>query len=197
MIRRVKLTTPLSLDDVRALQAGDAVALTGRLYTARDAAHLRMMEALKQGRELPFPLEGQVIYYLGPCPAPPGEIIGSAGPTTSQRLDSMTPPILEKGLRGMIGKGPRSLEVKAAMQKWGAVYFAAIGGIGALLSQYIKAKELVAYPDLGAEAVLLLEVVDLPLIVAVDSRGNDLYQIGREAYRCKVSQPGGKADDKK
>lgn len=184
-MRRITLTTPLRPADVRHLKAGDLVALSGYVYSARDAAHQRMMEALKNGDKLPFELEGQVIYYMGPCPAPPGAVIGSAGPTTSKRMDEMTPPLLEKGLRGMIGKGPRSPEVIAAMKKWCAVYFVAVGGIGALLSQYITEKEVIAYPDLGAEAVLRLRVEGFPLIVGIDSQGRNLYELGREAYRSK------------
>ncbi|NPV92950.1 MAG: Fe-S-containing hydro-lyase [Firmicutes bacterium] len=182
-MRNISITTPLKRSVAESLRAGDAVEISGYIYVARDAAHLRMLDALESGREMPFELEGQVIYYMGPCPAPSGAVIGSAGPTTSKRMDKMTPPLLARGLRGMIGKGPRSPEVIEAIQRSRAVYFAAIGGIGALLSQYVTEKEVIAYPELGAEAVLRLKVDRMPLIVAVDSKGGNLYQLGQETYR--------------
>ena len=160
---------------MRALRAGDRVRLSGTIYTARDAAHKRMVEALREGRKIPIPLQDAVIYYVGPTPAPPGRPIGAAGPTTSYRMDAYAPTLLDLGQSGMIGKGMRSGEVIEAMKRNGAVYFAAIGGAGALISRCIKEAEVIAYEDLGAEAVRRLTVKDMPLIVAIDSLGNNLY----------------------
>jgi fumarate hydratase subunit beta len=169
------LSAPLTKEELDGLNIGDEVLLQGTVYTARDAAHKRMAEALNRGEDLPFSLSGQIIYYVGPCPAPAGRVIGSAGPTTSGRMDAYTPALLEQGLKAMVGKGPRNPEVIAAMQKHGAVYLAAIGGAGAYLAQRITAAEPVAYPDLGPEAILKLELQDFPCIVAIDSRGNNIY----------------------
>ena len=172
----VKLETPLTEDQVRDLKAGDKVLLSGTIYTARDAAHARLVEAMERGENLPMEIEGQVIYYVGPAPAKPGKVIGSAGPTTSYRMDPFAPRLIrEKGLRGMIGKGDRNEEVIGAMEEEGAVYLAAIGGAAALIAKRIKKAEVIAYDDLGPEAIRKLEIEDLPLITAIDSRGNNLY----------------------
>jgi fumarate hydratase subunit beta len=178
-----KIKTPLNEADLEGLKVGDKVMLTGPIYSARDAAHKRIVDLIEKNQDLPFELKGAAVYYVGPSPAKPGYAIGSAGPTTSGRMDTYTPLLLSKGLKGMIGKGPRSAEVKAAMKQHGAVYFAAVGGAGALISKSITKSEVVAYPELGAEAVRVMEVKDLPLIVAIDMYGNDLYQSGKEAYR--------------
>ncbi len=178
-----RLTTPLTCDKVNALRAGDYVKISGIVYTARDAAHLRLNQALKKGEALPIDLTDQIIYYVGPAPARPGQIIGSAGPTTSYRMDDLTIPLLERGLRGMIGKGLRSDSVKAAVQRYGAVYFAAIGGAGAIIANSIVASRVVCYGDLGPEAVRCLTVKDFPAIVAIDAQGNDLYQSERTKYK--------------
>ncbi len=170
------ITTPLTKEKAAELEAGDMVYITGTLYTARDAAHRRMAEALSEGRELPFPLKDSIVYYMGPSPAREGRPIGSAGPTTASRMDRYTPELLDLGMTGMIGKGRRSAEVHEAVIRNGAVYFAAIGGAGALLSKAITASETVAYEDLGTEAVRKLTVKDFPVIVVLDSRGNDLYK---------------------
>jgi len=179
----IRLTTPLSSDDVSGLRAGDRVIISGILYTARDAAHRRLVDLLDQGKELPIPLEGQVIYYVGPSPAPPGKVIGAAGPTTSYRMDAYAPRLMELGLKGMIGKGKRSQEVKEAMMKYKAVYMAAIGGAGALMAQAIKEVEIVAYEDLGPEAIRRIRVENLPVIVVNDTMGNDLYVEGQKLYQ--------------
>lgn len=177
-----RLRTPLTVSDLTPLQAGDKVMISGILYTGRDAAHKRLVDALDRGDSLPFDPEGQVIYYVGPSPAPPGRVIGAAGPTTSYRMDSYAPRLLELGLRGMIGKGRRSDDVKAAMLKHGAIYFGAFGGAGALLSAAIKAAEVIAYEDLGTEAIRRLRVEDFPVVVVNDLAGRDLYQEGQRAY---------------
>lgn len=169
------ITTPITEETVSELHAGDFVYLTGTIYTARDAAHKRLYEALQRGEELPIDLKNNTLYYLGPSPAREGQVIGSAGPTTSSRMDKYTPLLLEKGLKGMIGKGKRSPEVIDAMEKNKAVYFAAIGGAGALLSKCIKKAEIIAYEDLGTEAIRKLEVEKLPVIVVIDSQRNNLY----------------------
>jgi len=179
------LTTPLSEEDVRKLKAGDVVNLTGVIYTARDAAHKRLVELIEKGEELPFELEGSVIYFVGPTPPKPGEPIGSAGPTTSYRMDSYSPTLLKHGSRGMIGKGKRSQEVKDACKKYGGVYFGATGGAGALLGKRIKKAEVIAYPELGPEAIRRLEVEDFPVTVINDTYGNDLYEMGRAQYEVK------------
>ncbi len=174
-MNELELQAPFTKDKMRALRAGDRVRLSGTIYTARDAAHKRMVEALREGRKIPIPLQDAVIYYVGPTPAPPGRPIGAAGPTTSYRMDAYAPTLLDLGQSGMIGKGMRSGEVIEAMKRNGAVYFAAIGGAGALISRCIKEAEVIAYEDLGAEAVRRLTVKDMPLIVAIDSLGNNLY----------------------
>ena len=174
-MKELKITLPLDMDKINNLEAGDYVYLTGTVYTARDAAHKRMDESLKKNEKLPIDIKGAVIYYLGPSPARPGAVIGSAGPTTSGRMDLYTPTLLNLGLRGMIGKGRRSKEVVEAIKKNKAVYFAAVGGAGALLSKCIKSAEVVAYDDLGTEAIRKLYVEDLPLIVVIDKDGKGLY----------------------
>ena len=171
----LKITTPLTKETARSLKAGDIVSLTGVVYAARDAAHKRMIEALAEGKDLPFDITDAVIYYLGPSPAREGQVIGSAGPTTAGRMDKYTPALLAKGLRGMIGKGRRSDAVVESMKETGAVYFAAVGGAGALLSKHITKSEVLAYEDLGTEAIRRLYVEDFPVIVVIDSEGKDLY----------------------
>ncbi len=181
-----KITTPLTDDVVRGLHAGDAVLISGKIYTARDLAHKRLVEALAKGEELPFIINGAVIYYVGPCPAKPGQVIGACGPTTSYRMDSYTPTLLQAGLRGMIGKGNRSPAVIEAMKRFCAVYFAAVGGAAALLAQRVKAARVVAYADLGPEALQELLVEDFPAIVVNDCYGADLYQEGvRRWCQCQ------------
>ena len=179
------LTTPLSEEDVRQLQAGDVVYLSGVLYTARDAAHKRLVDLIEAGEELPFELEGSVIYFVGPTPPKPGDPIGSAGPTTSYRMDSYSPTLLKHGSRGMIGKGKRNQAVKDACKEYGGVYFGATGGAGALLGKRIKSAEVIAYPELGPEAIRRIEVEEFPVTVINDTHGNDLYQMGREQFEVK------------
>jgi len=178
----IKLTTPLKNEDVERLKIGDAVLLNGVVYTGRDAAHKRLFELLKKGEDLPIDIEGQVIYYVGPAPAKPGYVIGSAGPTTSYRMDPYAPALIERGLKGMIGKGNRGEEVREAMRKYKAVYFAATGGAGALIAKSIKSSEIVAYEDLGPEAVRKLVVENFPVIVANDCYGGDLFEEGIKKY---------------
>ncbi len=178
----IKLTTPLTDEDVEKLKAGDKVFITGKIYGARDAAHKRMVELIKQGKELPFEIKGQVIYYVGPTPARPGKPIGSAGPTTSGRMDPYAPLLYSLGLKATIGKGARSKEVIEAMMKYKGVYLAAVGGAAALIAQSIKKVEIIAWEDLGPEALRLYEVEDFPAIVINDIYGNDLYKMGREKY---------------
>ncbi len=182
MDRDIKV--PLSQEDASILRAGAYVYLTGTIYTARDAAHKRMYEALAQGKGLPMEMKGNVIYYMGPSPAREGRPIGSAGPTTASRMDRYAPALLDLGLKGMIGKGKRSPEVREAIVRNGAVYFAAVGGAGALLSRSITGSEVIAYDDLGTEAIRRLQVEKFPAIVVIDSRGNDLYEAATAAY-CK------------
>ena len=179
------ITTPLDDKTIEGLKSGDRVMITGVVYTARDAAHKRMIEAIKRGEKLPFDIKGQIIYYMGPAPAKPGHVIGSAGPTTSGRMDVYTPELLAAGLKGMIGKGNRSELVKEAMKRYHAVYFAATGGAGALIAGSIKKAEVIAYDDLGAEAVMRLEVEDFPVVVINDIYGDDLYEQGKERYNIK------------
>ena len=176
------ITAPISDEDARSLHSGDYVYITGTIYTARDAAHKRMAEALAAGDKLPIDMKNNIIYYMGPSPAREGQVIGSAGPTTSSRMDKYTPLMLEHGLKGMIGKGKRSEQVIASMVKNKAVYFAAIGGAGALLSKCIKKAEIIAYEDLGTEAIRKLEVEKLPAIVVIDSKGNNLYETATKQY---------------
>jgi fumarate hydratase subunit beta len=176
------LTTPLSDADIESLRAGDRVRLSGVILTGRDAAHKRLIDLLDAGQTLPVDVRGQVIYYVGPSPPRPGMVIGSAGPTTGGRMDSYAPKLMALGLKGMIGKGARSLPVREAMQKYKCVYFGAVGGAGALLSKYIKSAEIIAYEDLGTEAIRRLVVEDFPVIVIDDVHGNDLYEEGRKQY---------------
>ncbi len=176
------ITTPLSKQDVSSLKIGDEVFISGTIYTARDAAHKRLCELVRDGKELPIEIDGSIIYYVGPTPAMPGHAIGAAGPTTSYRMDAYAPRLIALGLRGMIGKGERDKGVLAAMKEHKAVYFAAIGGAGALLSKAVKSAEVVAYEELGAEAIRRLTVENLPVIVAMDSEGNNLYESGRSEY---------------
>ena len=178
----VKITTPLTREAVRNLKAGDSCLISGVIYTARDAAHKRLCELVAEGKPLPLDVKDSIIYFVGPTPAKPGQAIGSAGPTTSYRMDAYSPTLIREGLTGMIGKGKRGPEVVAAMKEEGAVYFGAIGGCGALLSKCIKKAEVIAYEDLGAEAIRRLEVEDFPAIVIIDSQGNNLYETGRAAY---------------
>ena len=178
----IKITAPLTHDAAKKLKAGDSCLISGVIYTARDAAHKRLCELIEKGEPLPVDLNESVIYFVGPTPAKPGQAIGSAGPTTSYRMDAYSPMLIARGQTGMIGKGKRGPEVIAAMKEHGAVYFGAIGGCGALLSKCIKKAEIVAYEDLGAEAIRRLEVEDFPAIVIIDSEGNNLYESGREKY---------------
>lgn len=178
----VKITAPMSKEVARSLKAGDSCLISGVIYTARDAAHKRLCELVAAGKELPFDVKDSIIYFVGPTPAKPGQAIGSAGPTTSYRMDAYSPTMIACGQTGMIGKGKRGPEVVAAMKEHGAVYFGAIGGCGALLSKCIKKVEVVAYEDLGAEAIRRLEVEDFPAIVIIDSEGNNLYETGRANY---------------
>ena len=182
MNRLVHLSEPYSHEAISDLRMGDMVEITGTIYTARDAAHKRLIEALNAGRDLPFALMGSIIYYAGPSPAKPGKVIGSCGPTTSGRMDAYTPALLESGLIGMIGKGPRSPEVIDAMKKYGAVYFAAVGGAAALTAQSIVEAEIVAYEDLGPEAIRRLKVVNYPCVVAIDSYGHNIYEEGLQMH---------------
>ena len=177
-----KITTPLTDDVIDSLQTGDRVEITGVIYTARDAAHKRLVENYEATGELPFDLKGQIIYYVGPCPAKPGQAMGPCGHTTSFRMDAYTPAVLGLGLKGMIGKGQRSKDVVDAMIKHKAVYFAAIGGAAAIISKSVKKAEIVAYEDLGPEAIYKIEVENFPCIVVTDAKGNDLYVTGPQKY---------------
>lgn len=179
--KRIQL--PLTDDDLHQLRVGDSLLLNGPLLTGRDAAHKRLFVTLQDGKTLPVSIKGETIYYVGPCPTKPGRVIGSAGPTTSSRMDSYTPALLKLGLKGMIGKGQRSPEVIEAMKTYGAVYLAALGGAGALIANSIIKAEVVAYPELGPEAIYRMVVKDFPVIVAIDSCGNDLYRSGRAEYQ--------------
>lgn len=185
-----RIEAPLSKELCESLRVGDRVLLSGTIYTARDAAHKLLVERLAAGEALPFPIEGAVIFYVGPTPPKPGAVIGSAGPTTAYRMDAYAPALLDAGQLGMIGKGGRSPEVIAAMQRNQAVYFAAVGGAGALLANQIKEAEVIAYEELGAEAVRRLTVVDMPLMVAVDAHGQDAYQMGPAAWRESQEKKG-------
>ena len=178
----IRVKTPLSREEARKLKSGDSCLLSGVIYTARDAAHKRLCELVAAGKELPMDMKDAVIYFVGPTPAKPGQAIGSAGPTTSYRMDAYSPTLIAQGQTGMIGKGKRGPEVIDAMKAHGAVYFGAIGGCGALLSKCIKKAEIITYEDLGAEAIRRLEVEDFPVIVIIDSEGNNLYESGRKAY---------------
>lgn len=182
MSEPIRIEPPLSDGDIEGLKAGDRVLINGIIYTGRDAAHKRLVDLIERGEELPFDIRGQIIYYVGPTPARPGKPIGSAGPTTSYRMDTFSPKLMEKGLKGMIGKGMRSQEVIDAMKRYKAVYMAAVGGAAALIARRIKKSEIVAYEDLGPEAIRRLEVEDFPAIVVNDTRGNDLYVEGVRRY---------------
>lgn len=181
----IKLSTPLNDEVVANLRSGQQVLINGTIYTGRDAAHKRLVELIEKGEDLPFDLRGQIIYYVGPAPAPPGQVIGAAGPTTAGRMDAYAPKLIALGLKGMIGKGMRSPEVIAAMAKFRAVYFAAVGGAAALIAKRIVRAEVVAYPELGPEAIHKLEVRDFPAIVVNDAYGGDLYQEGKKLYAIK------------
>ncbi|MCF6201466.1 MAG: Fe-S-containing hydro-lyase [Hydrogenimonas sp.] len=179
------LTTPLSDEDVKNLKAGDIVYLSGTIFTARDAAHKRLVDLIENRGELPFQLDGAVIYFVGPTPPKPGEPIGSAGPTTSYRMDSYSPILIKHGLKGMIGKGKRNQVVKDACKEYKAVYFGATGGAGALLGKLIKEAKVIAYEELGPEAIRMLRVENFPVTVINDAYGNDLYEEGRKLYEVK------------
>ncbi len=179
------LTTPLTDEDIEKLKCGDVVNLSGTIYTARDAAHKRLVDLINEGKELPFELQGSVIYFVGPTPPKPGDPIGSAGPTTSYRMDSYSPTLLKHGSKGMIGKGKRNQEVRDACKKYKGVYFGATGGAGALLGKQIKSAEVIAYPELGPEAIRKLEVDGFPVTVVNDMYGCDLYEEGRKQYEIK------------
>jgi fumarate hydratase subunit beta len=181
----VTLTPPLTEEDVVNLRAGDRVMISGSVYTGRDAAHKRLVDLVSEGKDLPFDIKGQIIYFVGPTPTRPGKPIGSAGPTTSYRMDAYSPILIERGLKGMIGKGSRSQEVIDAMVRHKAIYFAAVGGAAALISRRIESSEIIAYEDLGPEAIRKLEVRDFPAIVVNDCEGNDLYRDGTEKYAIK------------
>ena len=181
----MRLTTPIANKDIEKLKIGDRVLLNGVIYTARDAAHKKLAELLDKGEELPIDFSGQIIYYVGPTPARPGEIIGSCGPTTSYRMDPCTPALIAKGLKGMIGKGPRGAQTIEALKKHKAAYFVAVGGAAALIARCIKKVDIVAYRDLGPEAIRRLEVKDFPVIVANDCYGGDLFKEGVKKYRLK------------
>lgn len=180
-----QVTTPLTDEVVSGLRAGDRVLISGYIYAARDAAHKRLYDLLQKGEELPFDVRGAVVYYVGPTPPKPGQVIGSAGPTTSGRMDPYTPALIRAGLKGMIGKGLRSETVKQAMREYGAVYFAAVGGAGALIARSIVDSEVVAYEDLGAEAIRRLRVENFPVVVVNDRYGGDLYEEGKIRYRLE------------
>ena len=178
----ISIQAPLSREEARKLKAGDSCLLSGVIYTARDAAHKRLCQLIEEGRELPVDLKDSVFYFVGPTPAKPGQVIGSAGPTTSYRMDAYSPALIKLGQTGMIGKGKRDETVISAMKEHGAVYFGAIGGCGALLGKCIRKSELVAYEDLGAEAICRLEVENFPVIVIIDAQGNNLYESGKAGY---------------
>lgn len=183
MANKIHITTPLTDEIISNLKSGDEVLISGTIYTARDAAHKKLVDSINSGESLPFDIKNAIIYYVGPSPKKPGDVIGSAGPTTSYRMDAYTPTLLDLGLKGMIGKGSRNKNVVESIKKNHAVYFAAIGGAGALISSTIKSSEVIAYEELGPEAVHKLTVEDFPAIVVLDSSGNDLYIIEREKYK--------------
>ena len=186
MAEQIRIQTPLTEEQSRKLKAGDMVLISGQIYSARDAAHKVMTEALARGEELPIDWHDKIVYYLGPSPAKPGDPIGSAGPTTSGRMDAYTPTMLDQGIKGMIGKGSRKPEVIESMKKNGVTYFAAVGGAAALIAKSIKKYDVIAYADLGPEALAELTVEDFPAIVVIDSEGNDFYEIGQAPYREDV-----------
>lgn len=183
----IRLNTPLTKEKLSSLKAGDSILLSGVIYSARDAAHKRLIALLNEGKELPLNIKDETIYYVGPSPAKPGHVIGSAGPTTSYRMDAYAPRLLDLGLKGMIGKGARNEEVIDSIKKNGAVYFGAIGGAAALIAKSITKSEIIAYEDLGAEAIRRMEVKDMPLVVIIDSEGNNLYKLGQSDYLNSVS----------
>lgn len=183
MTNKIHITTPLTDEIISNLKSGDEVLISGTIYTARDAAHKKLIDSINSGESLPFDIKNAIIYYVGPSPKKPGDVIGSAGPTTSYRMDAYTPTLLDLGLKGMIGKGSRNKNVVESIKKNHAVYFAAIGGAGALISSTIKSSEVIAYEELGPEAVHKLTVENFPAIVVLDSNGNDLYTIEREKYK--------------
>ena len=183
MAEKIRITTPLTEAQSRKLRTGDSVLISGTIFSARDAAHKAMTEALARGEKLPVDWTNQIVYYLGPTPAKPGNPIGSCGPTTSGRMDAYTPTMLDQGIRGMIGKGSRTPEVIESMKKHGVTYFAAVGGAAALISKSVKSYTVLAYPELGPEAVAALEVEDFPAIVVIDSEGNNFYEMGQAPYR--------------
>ena len=183
LIKNLDITSPIDIKTIEKLRVGTPVLISGVVYTARDAAHLRLVQCLDKGEKLPFDIEGQTIFYLGPSPARPGQIIGSAGPTTSSRMDAYTPRLIAAGLRAMIGKGSRSAAVREAIKEYQAVYLAAIGGVGALLAKSVKQAEVIAYEDLGTEAILRLHVENFPAIVADDIYGDDLFEQSKAKYR--------------
>lgn len=178
----IKLQTPLTAEKIKDLRAGDSVLLSGVIYSARDAAHKRLIDLLDEGKELPLNIKDETIYYVGPSPAKPGNVIGSAGPTTSYRMDAYAPRLMDLGLKGMIGKGARNQEVIDAIIRNNGVYFGAIGGAAALIAKSIVKSEIIAYEDLGAEAIRRMEVKDMPLVVIIDSKGNNLYELGQQEY---------------
>ena len=184
----ISIKAPMTREEARSLKAGDSCLLSGVIYTARDAAHKRLCQLIKEGRELPLDLKDSVFYFVGPTPAKPGQVMGSAGPTTSYRMDAYSPELIRLGQTGMIGKGKRDENVIAAMKEHGAVYFGAIGGCGALLGKCIKKSELVAYEDLGAEAICRLEVENFPVVVIIDAQGNNLYESGKAAYLAAMEE---------
>ncbi|MBE6063345.1 MAG: Fe-S-containing hydro-lyase [Clostridium butyricum] len=184
----IKLHTPLTNEEISQLKAGDSVLLTGTIYSARDAAHKRLIELLNEGKELPLNIKNETIYYVGPSPAKPGKVIGSAGPTTSYRMDAYAPRLMDLGLKGMIGKGVRNQEVINSIIKNKCVYFGAIGGAAALIAKSIVKSEIIAYEDLGAEAIRKMEVKDMPLVVIIDSQGNNLYELGQKEYLKSINK---------
>jgi len=186
MTEYIDLKTPLENATIEKLKAGDKVRISGVLYTARDAAHKRLIEMVEAGNNLPFDVKGQLLYYVGPTPAKPGQVIGSAGPTTSYRMDTYAPTLIKMGLKGTIGKGSRSKEVIEAMKKYKAVYFAVVGGAAALIAKTIKKVEIIAFDDLGTEAIRKMEVENFPAIVVNDTKGGDLYDIGRDKYKIPL-----------
>jgi fumarate hydratase subunit beta len=186
MTEYIDLETPLDNSTIEKLKAGDKVRISGVLYTGRDAAHKRLIEIVESGKDLPFDVKGQLLYYVGPTPAKPGQVIGSAGPTTSYRMDTYAPTLIKMGLKGTIGKGSRSKEVIEAMKTHKAVYFAAVGGAAALIAKTIKNVEIIAFDDLGTEAIRKMEVENFPAIVVNDTKGGDLYDIGREKYKMPI-----------
>jgi hydro-lyases, Fe-S type, tartrate/fumarate subfamily, beta region len=183
-MKEIKLTTPITPEVIQTLHAGDSVLISGTILTGRDAAHKRLYDSILKGEPLPVNIKNETIYYVGPCPAKPGEVIGSCGPTTSGRMDKFAPLMMEHGLCVMIGKGERNADVVDAMKRFGAVYLGAIGGAGALLANCVVKCEVLAYDDLGTEAIRRLTVKDFPCVVIIDSEGNNMYQIGREKYQC-------------